>query len=301
MEAYLFKLQQFQDLYWPKLIWSADIPPSKSLFVWRLMHDKVPTDEQLLLRGCCIPSMCSLCNKFAESTIHLFFECEFANKLWSWLANCLNLNLHFSSLEDMWKITDLHWSPQCKIAISAAVIYLINTIWLVRNQARFESKKMSLNSTISLIIAGTSLSGNNTLKASSNSMRDFSILKKFRIEIHHPKTSTVREIFWYPPLPNWIKCNIDGASKGNLGQASCGDIFRNNASDFLLCFAEPLGFASSFLAELHGALRAIEVAHQMNWRNLWLETDSALVVLAFIKNSFDRNKFGLANYRFSLV
>jgi hypothetical protein len=132
-EAYLFKLQQFQDLYWPKLIWSADIPPSKSLFVWRLMHDKVPTDEQLLLRGCCIPSMCSLCNKFAESTIHLFFECEFANKLWSWLANCLNLNLHFSSLEDMWKITDLHWSPQCKIAISAVVIYLINTIWLVRN------------------------------------------------------------------------------------------------------------------------------------------------------------------------
>jgi hypothetical protein len=123
---------------------------------------------------------------------------------------------------------------------------------------------MSLNSAISLIIAGTSLSGNNTLKASSNSMRDFSILKKFRIEIHHPKTSTVREIFWYPPLPNWIKCNIDGASKGNPGQASCGGIFRNNASDFLLCFAEPLGFASSFLAELHGALRAIEVAHQMN-------------------------------------
>jgi ribonuclease HI len=54
----------------------------------------------------------------------------------------------------------------------------------------------------------------------------------------------------------------------------------------MLCFAEPIGFASSYLAELQGALRAIEVAHQMNWRNLWLETNSALVLLAFTKPNF---------------
>jgi ribonuclease HI len=93
--------------------------------------------------------------------------------------------------------------------------------------------------------------------------------------------NTVKEVVWNPPLMNCVKCNIDGASKGNPGEASCGGIFRNSNADFLLCFAEPLGYASSFLAELHGALRAIEVAHQMNWRNLWLETDSELVVSAF--------------------
>jgi ribonuclease HI len=147
------------------------------------------------------------------------------------------------------------------------------------------------------------------------------------------------------------------------GLSSCGGIFRNNDADFLLGFAEPLGFASSYLAELQGALRAIEVAHQMNWKNLWIETDSVLVVLAFknpnlhvawslrnrwnnalvllrqmnlivshifregnqvadclanyglslssikfwqvmplfIKDTFDKNKLGLANYRTSFV
>jgi hypothetical protein len=99
-DAYCFKLQQFQDLQWAKLIWSPDIPPSKSLLVWRLMHDKVPTDEHLLRKGCYMPLICSLCFKQVESSFHLFFDCEFAIALWSWLANCLNLNLHFTSMEN---------------------------------------------------------------------------------------------------------------------------------------------------------------------------------------------------------
>jgi hypothetical protein len=60
-EAYSFKMQQFQDLSWAKLIWNIDIPPSKSFLVWRIMHEKVPTDENLMVRGCHITSMCSFC------------------------------------------------------------------------------------------------------------------------------------------------------------------------------------------------------------------------------------------------
>jgi ribonuclease HI len=49
----------------------------------------------------------------------------------------------------------------------------------------------------------------------------------------------------------------------------------------LLCFAQPLSFASSYQAKLCAAMTAIEVAPSRNWYNLWVETDSALVVLAF--------------------
>jgi ribonuclease HI len=35
-------------------------------------------------------------------------------------------------------------------------------------------------------------------------------------------------------------------------------------------------------AGLTGAMRAIELAYQFNWKNIWLETDSLLVVSAFI-------------------
>jgi hypothetical protein len=72
-QGYTFKMQQYQVLHWAKLIWNPSIPPSKSLFAWRLMHNKVPTDENLMTRGCVIPSMCNLCNCNSESSFHIFF------------------------------------------------------------------------------------------------------------------------------------------------------------------------------------------------------------------------------------
>jgi hypothetical protein len=88
--AYLFKMHYSQDLDWAKLIWSVAIPPSKSLLVWRLMYDKLPTDEKLMIRGCHLPSMCSICKNQVDSTFHLFFECGYVVRTWSWLAGCLN-------------------------------------------------------------------------------------------------------------------------------------------------------------------------------------------------------------------
>jgi len=55
--AYAFTIQPQPDLLWAKIIWSPDIPPLKSLSAWRLMHDKIPTDEKLLERGCHMASI----------------------------------------------------------------------------------------------------------------------------------------------------------------------------------------------------------------------------------------------------
>jgi ribonuclease HI len=280
-DAYFFNIQQLHDLPWANSIWSPDIPPSKSLFVWRIMHGKVPTDDNLMARGCSIPSWCNLCNRHAETSFHIFFDCSFAIKLWSWFAGCINQVLQFTSLEDMWKISELNWSPQSKITINAAIINLLNTIWLARNQARYNDKVISWRNAISLIIASTSLSGNNTCKVASNSIKDFSLLKHFRITIQPPKVPILKEIIWQPPPLNWIKCNTDGASNGNPGIASCGGVFRDHHAEFVFAFVEPLGVETSFFAELSGALKAIDIAYDRNWLNLWLESDSSQVVAAF--------------------
>ncbi|CAJ2659028.1 unnamed protein product [Trifolium pratense] len=203
-DAYSFNLQQLQDLHWAKVIWNSTIPPSKSLLAWRLMHNKMPTDDNLKITGCALPSMCSLCCKKEESSFHIFFECEFAIKIWSWFANSLNLVLQFNSMEDI-------------------------------NQVRFSNGQANWKSSISMIIANTSMS--------------------------------------------------DGAAKENPGLAGCGGIFRNHVAEMLYCFAEPLGIATSFQAELCAVMTAIEVAHKMKWHNLWIESDSALVVLAFHKSN----------------
>lgn len=43
--VYLFKAPASFPLKWANVIWSIDIPPSKSLLVWRLMHNKVPGND----------------------------------------------------------------------------------------------------------------------------------------------------------------------------------------------------------------------------------------------------------------
>jgi hypothetical protein len=247
------------------------------------MHNKVPTDENLMLRGCALPSICCFCKKHGESSFHIFFECDFAIKIWSWFANSINLVLQFTTMDDMWKICDLNWSPQCKVVIKAALVHLLNGIWFARNQIIFNNKRLSWRTVIAMIIANTSLAGNNTKKVSTNSIRDFTILKIFKVSIHHPNAPTIHEILWQPPLQNWFKCNVDGACV--QGSASCGGVFRNNEADFLFGFAEPLGNLSPFQAELCGAMKAIELASQFNWKNIWIETDSTLVVSVFTTRS----------------
>lgn len=50
-----------------------------------------------------------------------------------------------------------------------------------------------------MILASTSLSSNYTTKTSNNSIRDFTILKQFKVTIHHPKAPQIKEVVWHPP------------------------------------------------------------------------------------------------------
>lgn len=43
-----------------------------------------------------------------------------------------------------------------------------------------------------------------------------------------------------------------------------------------------MGTGKSYFVELCGAMRAIEYANSKSWNNIWLETDSMLVVRAFM-------------------
>jgi ribonuclease HI len=113
----------------------------------------------------------------------------------------------------------------------------------------------------------------------SRSIRDFSIIKYFNINIHPPKAPQTKEVIWYPPSSGWIKCNTDGAASSVT--SSCGGIFRNFLADMVCCFAQNTGQGFAFHAELCGAMSAIEIAHSFHWRQLWIETDSSLVVKAF--------------------
>jgi ribonuclease HI len=112
-------------------------------------------------------------------------------------------------------------------------------------------------------------------------MREFTILKVFRIQVHPPKAPSVKEVFWSPPLHPWIKVNTDGAATKNPLIASAGGIFRDHNGLSLGCFSQNLSPLNAFSAELMAAMLALENAQRLNINKLWLETDSHLITLAF--------------------
>jgi len=103
-EAYIFKSHISQKLSWAKTLWAPDIPPSRSFLAWRIMHDKLPTNDNLKLRGCSLASICNNCLHDSESTNHILYHCSYATRLWNWLASLLNINMSFNSPGDLWNL-----------------------------------------------------------------------------------------------------------------------------------------------------------------------------------------------------
>nr|KYP40487.1 hypothetical protein KK1_038175 [Cajanus cajan] len=61
-----------QPCSWAKVVWSRFFHPMRSSILWRLLHQKMPTDENMSARGVMIVSMCSICKVVVESSDHLF-------------------------------------------------------------------------------------------------------------------------------------------------------------------------------------------------------------------------------------
>jgi len=88
-------------------------------------------------------------------------------------------------------------------------------------------------------------------------------------------------VLWSPPITNWMKVNTDGALIKNPHMAAYGGIFRDCNNFCHGWFAENITTYSPFIGEITASMKAIKIAAEMNWNNLWLETDSQLVLFAF--------------------
>ncbi|CAB4302327.1 unnamed protein product [Prunus armeniaca] len=82
----------------------------------------------------------------------------------------------------------------------------------------------------------------------------------------------------------WVKVNIDGSCKAS---GTCfGGVFRNSEGKVLSVFASNQDKSSSTAAEVLAFLEAIRVAWVRDWKHVWLETDSSLVVHCFSSTSY---------------
>ena len=131
-------------LPWADRIWNSCIPPSHSFSYWRLMHGKMPTNENLRKKGCVIVSVCCFCLNSVETLEHLFLHYTFASDLWTWLGEKLHRSIDRISIASLLNCIPTHCSSQVSDIYLAAILHTVHIIWLARNAFRFQSQVQSI-------------------------------------------------------------------------------------------------------------------------------------------------------------
>lgn len=119
--------------------------------------------------------------------------------------------------------------------------------------------------------------------SSSTATLDLQISALFELSSRTPRQvpSFPSEVCWFAPCIGCRKVNIDGSAIGSSSCGAIGVVFRDCAVNFLGGFVQIIGHASAFFAELCATMFAIEKVAELNWTDIWIETDSKMVVKAF--------------------
>jgi hypothetical protein len=65
------------------VIWSSQLQPKIRLFMWRACLDILPTRTKLFDKGVLNSFSCQWCGDESETTSHVLWQCEFAQRIWN--------------------------------------------------------------------------------------------------------------------------------------------------------------------------------------------------------------------------
>lgn len=271
--------RETDDWNWHKCIWSPKLLPKIKMFLWKACQNALPTAENLLRRGIQVPPSCCRCGE-PETTIHLLFHCSFAQAVWSigpWAQRFDAIEI--TSLKEA-LILSKGWTSLPPYGhTSNCLPWICWFLWTSRNQYIFENRSSS-PSEIFL----------KSLKA----IREWEQAQG-QIETPTAIPSSIAHLSPPPSLhPLTLCCNTDAAWRSDSGNAGLAWIFADNEGRELnqgslfqkhvssACMAEALAIRSALL---HAA--------ELDYKFIWLRSDSQVLIGAISSGRFPTELYGV--------
>ena len=126
------------------------------------------------------------------------------------------------------------------------------------------------------------------LQQAKQRLGDFQHHNTARVEpVGHPPTS------WQPPGPFQYKVNVDEALFEADNTAGLGVVIRNEHGQVMASLSEHIFLPPTVLeVEALAARRGLELAIEMGFRNIVLESDSQILIIALREGSYSLSSFG---------
>ena len=139
---------------WCDLNWFYNFTPKHSFILWIAINGRLATQDRLLKWYPDRHMTCSLCDDCPDSLNHLFFECNYARRIW----NDFKQRTEQDSMPGKWddivnfmvrqKINKSIKSILKRIGFAACVYY----IWIERNRRIFSNEKRDASELIKTIV-----------------------------------------------------------------------------------------------------------------------------------------------------
>lgn len=129
-------------------LWIAEAEPKQRFLGWLILHQKILTADNLLIRHWPCDWICSLCTDAFEDTNHLAKECSFTISVWNQICSWLGLTQvpnqsQYQHISDWWDILANSGQRGRRKKMIGALLITWWQVWLERNRRIFHQQLLT--------------------------------------------------------------------------------------------------------------------------------------------------------------
>ncbi|KAH9679250.1 rnase h domain-containing protein [Citrus sinensis] len=251
-----------------------DVPGKVKNLLWRAANNVLPTTDNLRNRKIQVLPLCSVCNAYNESVIHILVDCGFAKSCW--IASPVGYIGQTSSfLEWLGLIFSRCSKEDCDLA--AMICW---KIWAHRNDKVWNNRSGRVYQ---------------ILNSAGHLLYQWQSLRKQAMFTDVDESSSVHgAVCWKRPHVGWVKCNVDAAVFSSQAMVGLGCVVRNSEGIFLTAKCDRfLGSFGAREAEAFGVREALSWLKKLQFPRVIIEIDCLQVFKALTENHSSPNGFGL--------
>ncbi|XP_075524463.1 uncharacterized protein LOC142556843 [Primulina tabacum] len=249
---------------WWRFIWSLSIPPKVCIFWWRVMHNIIPTEQNLRAHHVPVLGECPLCRQLCDSTVHALFTCTIIKRCWkgTYYWPILKVSCHLD-------VIDISLWMKEKLSFHEFETFVMRAWAIWSERLRITHNHRDCHSDINI-------------EWCESLLQDFQEARR-ALRISLARNPVRAPTAWMAPPMHSFRMDVDACYNEHTHRYSIGGVIRNHEGQPVLVFGNKIEKPSSVLyAELFAILKGLNMSSTHNLRLRHISSDSLLAVQAVL-------------------